>query len=173
MQTPAIRLITIPLALLLGSCSYTYQLRAVAIGGRLAFIVDPSSSHHPTCIWSISVAIDDNGPRATPAPGEDRAYVLNGGIYWQKDFAVGECLNSFPVFYGAPLKGVPVSYGVGSVEAKPLLRGFVYEVTTASPGSGYGGGWFRISKTGHIENLPSDPTPPHLLGESDEEANAK
>jgi hypothetical protein len=113
---------------------------------------------------SVSVVIDDDGPRATPAPGDDKALVLNGSVYWEQTFAVDGCLNPFPVVYGAPLKGVPFDYGGGrtsSVAAKPLRPGFVYEITSSS-GAGYGTGWFRIDRTGRIENLRSDPTPPHL-----------
>jgi|SRR5690348_16674482 hypothetical protein len=170
MRMPVVRLITLSVALVaLASCSYVYKLRAVAVGGRLAFVVDPSSHRRPKCVRSVSVVIDDDGPRATPAPGDDKALVLNGGVYWEQTVAVDECPNPFPVVYGAALKGVPFDYGDGrtsSVAAKPLRPGFVYEVDTSSRGSGYGTGWFRIRMDGRIENLPSDPTPRHLMDDA-------
>ena len=55
-----------------------------------------------------------------------------------------------------PLKGVLFDCGEGrsnSVEAKPLRKGFVYEVEATSSGSGYGGGSFRIGGDGRVENL--------------------
>jgi hypothetical protein len=61
-----------------------------------------------------------------------------------------------------PLKGVPFDYGGGrtsSVKAKPLVVGHVYEVGMESSGSGYGSGWFRMTRDGHIENWRSEPTP--------------
>ena len=159
MRSPTLRLLGISLAALaLGSCSYTYDLLAVVIGGRLAFIVDPSSDRKPNCIRSIDVSVDKGGPHAKPAKGDEELSVTNGGVYWQKTFNVGSYPNPFPVFYGAPLKGVP-SRDVGSVEAKPLHVGVLYEVTAESSGSGYGGGWFRITEERRVENFPDDPTP--------------
>jgi hypothetical protein len=149
-------------AFALGSCSYSYDLLAVAIDGRLAFTVDPSSDHKPDCIRSIDVSVDKGGPIAQPSVGDDDRLVRNGGVYWWKSFEVTSCPNPFPIFYGQRLKGIPFTYGDGkpdSVEAKPLRIGVVYEVTASSSGSGYGGGWFRITKDGRVENLPDDPTP--------------
>jgi hypothetical protein len=148
----------------LGSCSYVYDLLVVGINGRLAFIVDPASDQTASCINGIHVSADRGGPLAERAPGDDAALVRNGGVYWWKDFEVGHCLNPFPVFYGAKLEGKPFDYGDGSrgVEAKPLRRNVIYQVSTSGSGSGYGGGWFRIDQDGHIENWRSDPTPPDL-----------
>jgi hypothetical protein len=148
-----------PALFVLGSCSYAYDLLAVAIDGRLAFIVDPSSDRKPDCIRSIHVSVDKGGPIAQPTPGDDEALVRNGGAYWWKGFEVTSCLNPFPIFYGQPLKGDPFyEDGSGSVDAKPLRLGVVYEVQTSS-GGGYGAGWFRITRHGHIENFRDDPTP--------------
>lgn len=163
MRHPRLRLAAVSLAAFaLGSCSYSYDLLAVVIDGRLAFIVDPSSDHKPDCIRSVDVSVDKGGPVAEPAAGDADRLVLHGGVYWWKSFEVTSCPNPFPIFYGQRLKGIPFIYDDGkpsSVEAKPLRIGVVYEVTTSSSGSGYGGGWFRISKDGLVENLPDDPTP--------------
>ncbi len=148
-------------ALALGSCSYGCDILAVVIGGRLAFIVDPSSEWQPDCISGITVQADDGDPKATPAKGDDRLLVLNGGAYWWKTFDVTSCGNPFPIFYGAPLSGPPFENGDGKpsgVEAKPLRVGALYHVTTSGAG-GYGNGWFRITSDLGIENLRDDPTP--------------
>jgi hypothetical protein len=46
-----------------------------------------------------------------------------------------------------------------AVEAKPLHVGVVYEVTTTTGATGYGGGWFRITADRRVENWSEDPTP--------------
>lgn len=148
--------------LALGSCSYAYNLRAVAIDGRLAFIVDPTSDRKPDCVRSIEVSVDEGGPIALSAAGDDEKLVRNGGVYWWKVFDASSCPNRFPIFYGQRLKGVPFVYDDGrssSVEAKPLRLGVLYSVLTTSSGSGAGEVWFRIDKNGHIENFREDPSP--------------
>lgn len=147
-------------ALTLGSCSYGYELLAVVIQGRLAFIVDPGSSYKPDCLGSIHVSVAKGGPIARPAKKDDRALVLNGGVYWWKSTEVTSCENPFPIFYGQQIEGPPFVYddGPSSVEAKPLRIGVVYEVNASGDGA-YGSGWFRINKGGWVENLSGDPTP--------------
>jgi hypothetical protein len=146
--------------LTLGSCSYGYDLLAVAINGRLAFIVDPHSSYKPDCISSMDVSVDKGGPLARPSGDDDAALVRNGGVYWWKTFDVTSCENPFPIFYGQQLSGPPFLYedGPSGVEAKPLRIGVVYSINTSGDGA-YGRGWFRIEKGGHIQNLAGDPTP--------------
>lgn len=171
MRVSPFRMVSIATAAFaLGSCSYSYDLLAVVIGGRLAFIVDRSSSNKPDCISGITVSTD-KGETATAraAPGDDEQLVANG-VYWWKSMVQRECQNPFPIFYGQPLKGNRLVYGEGIpgavpgeasslVEAKPLHVGVVYEVTTTSSGSGYGGGYFRITPDRRVENWPDDPTP--------------
>ena len=148
-------------ALTVGSCSYGYDILAVAINGRLAFVVDPRSSYKPDCIGRINVSVDRGGPVAHAGPGDDVALVRNGGVYWWKFTEVTSCENPFPIFYGQQIKGHPFIYrdGPSNVEAKPLRVGVLYHVETSGDGA-YGYRWFRINKGGHIENLREDPTPP-------------
>ena len=155
-------------AFALGSCSYSYDLLAVVIGGQLAFIVDPSSSQEPDCIRSITVSADKGETATAKAVLGDNGQLVANGVYWWKAMEQKGCQNPFPVFYGKPLKGERMIYpegipGAGEassvVEAKPLRVGIVYEVTTTSRVAGYGSGWFRIKPDLHVENWSDDPTP--------------
>jgi hypothetical protein len=146
--------------LALTGCSYTYELRAVVIDGHIAFIVDPNSDRQPDCIRSIYVETDE-GVTAKPAMGDDAGLVEHGAFWW-KDTAVTECPNPFPIRYGQHLEGRPFAYQnrvTAGVEAKPLVIGVIYDVTTTSSGSGYGGCRFRIRADRTIENLPPDIAP--------------
>lgn len=162
MKRNSFRLIVATVAgLAVGSCSYAYDLLAVSIDGRLAFVVDPRSDYKPDCLGSINVSVDKGGPIARPEPSDDAGLVRNGGVYWWKSTEVTSCENRFPIFYGQHIKGPPFMYrdGPSSVEAKPLRVGVLYQVQTSGDGA-YGYTWFRIHKGGHIENLREDPTPP-------------
>lgn len=150
--------ILIASALLTNGCSYIYDLRAIVINGRLAFVVDPKSKQKAKCIRSIHVSTADNETaRAAPDRGDAVGLVTNG-VFWWKDYAVDACPNKFPILYGQRLEGRPFIYSDGDtsgVEAKPLRVGVIYEVETASGSSGYGGGRFRIRADHTVENLPS------------------
>ncbi|MDI1295760.1 MAG: hypothetical protein PSY12_07720 [bacterium] len=140
---------------LLTGCSYVYDLKAIVIGGRLAFIVSPSSLRGADCIRGIDVSADAE-VRATPAVGDDQKLVKNGS-FWTQTTVVEACLNPFPIIYGTSLRGEPFVHNgqpIGVVRAKPLQVGVVYQVQTSSSGSGYGGGRFRILPNRHVENLP-------------------
>ena len=176
MRTPLFRAIGIAVAAFaIGSCSYSYNLLAVVIDGRLAFLVDPSSNHEPDCINAIRVSTD-KGEAATAkaAAGDDERLVANG-VFWWKSME-HDCKNHFPIFYGQPLKGERLVYGDGVpaayrgepssvVEAKPLHVGVVYEVSTTSGSTGYGQGWFRITADRRVENWRGDPTPAIINGQ--------
>lgn len=138
------------LLLLLTGCSYGYDLRAIVLAGRLAFVVDPASQQDANCIRSISVSAE-SGPAAAPSDGDDRQLVKHG-VVWSKDTAVTECLNRFPILYGQPLTGQP--FLPPGVAAKPLRVATVYTVETTGSGSGYGSGRFRIRRDHTVENLP-------------------
>lgn len=143
-------------AFALSGCSYTYDLRAVKIGGRIAFIVDPRSQRSADCIRSIHVQTARNEKAMASAGADDDPGLVRNGVFWYKDYAVDDCLNAFPIFYGQKLKGEPFKYSeptAKGVEAKPLKVGVIYEVETAGSG-GYGGGRFRIREDGRVENLP-------------------
>jgi len=143
---------------LLSSCSYGYELLAVRIDGRVAFVVDPSSDYQPDCLRSIDVSADHGDLTAKPEPGDDEGLVRNGGVYWWDFRDVRSCENEFPIIYGTRLKGAPAE-SIGYVRAKPLIPGVVYSVGSEGDGA-YGSGWFKILPNGAIENYASDPTPP-------------
>ncbi|OHC97097.1 MAG: hypothetical protein A3H25_09335 [Sphingomonadales bacterium RIFCSPLOWO2_12_FULL_63_15] len=148
------RLLHLPalvLALGLSGCSYIYDIKAVAIGGRVAFIVDPRSRHGADCITQIDV-IAKGGARAKPSPGDDIERV-GYGTFWHQRFGI-ECVDEFPIIYGQTLKGTPDPLDQGPVSAKHLRIGVVYEVSTTTGATGYGGGAFRLTPDRHIENLP-------------------
>lgn len=70
---------TLIFALMLGSCSLVYDLRAIIMNGEVAFIPDDNDiwgNPNPDCFYSISVSIVD-GPRAVPAAGNSAGMVEN------------------------------------------------------------------------------------------------
>lgn len=155
-------------AFTLNGCSYDYQLKAVAIEGKLAFIVDPTSNRQPKCINGIIVDVDDGETaRAEAVSGDDAGLVENGAFWWKS--MEPDCQNPFPIFYGQALEGQRMVYeGIPGpnrgkpssiVEAKPLKRGVVYSVSTTSGATGYGGCYFRVTHDGHVESWSYDPTP--------------
>jgi hypothetical protein len=134
------------LPLLLGSCSYSIDIFAVAIGGKLAFV---SSDSRFECIANIMITAED-GPAAKPDRGDDVLLVRNS-TYWWTSSPVTPCSSKFPVFYGQL-----VDRSKPAVSPKKLKMGIVYQVTTQGGGA-YGGGRFRIGRNRQVENLPSPP----------------
>jgi len=137
-------------------------LTAVVIGGRVAFVVDPASRHDASCINQIDV-IAAGGARAKPAPSDDVSRVQYG-TFWHQSLDY-DCVDEFPIFYGQRLKGKPNPLGqaIEAVSAKPLKIGVVYEVTTTTGATGYGGGAFKILPDHTVINVP----PPPLVGAND------
>ena len=136
-------------------CSSTYDIRATTIDGTLAFVADTNLFGNPDCIRSITVEADE-GPPATPSPGDDVENVRLG-VYWKQTFASPSCENPFPVIYGTKLSGPAFVYPDGktkAVNAKPLARGVIYSVWAESSGSAFGGGRFRVTHDGKIIDLP-------------------
>ena len=74
------RYLALPLALALSGCSFSYEVLATVIGGRLAFIVDPRSDRTPDCINHIEVLADDCS--AAPAEAGDDSTRVGYGTYW-------------------------------------------------------------------------------------------
>lgn len=140
------------LALTLGSCSYTYDLKAVVIGGRLAFVVDPKSPHDAFCINQIDV-IASGDARAKPTSGDDAGRVRYG-TFWHERLDY-DCVDEFPIFYGQQFKGKrrPSDQMVEVVSAKPLKVGVVYEIATTTGATGYGGGAFKILSNRTVVNV--------------------
>lgn len=125
----------------LAGCSWVYDVRAAAIGGRLAFVSDDPDFD---CVANVSVSAVGEA-RAVPAAGDDRALVVNGGAHWWTRNPVSTCVTGFPLFYGG-------AAGNELVAAKRLRTGVVYEVNSEGLG-GYGGGCFRITAGLRVENL--------------------
>jgi hypothetical protein len=150
-----VRALIIASVFLLGGCSYTYDILATMIDGRLTFIVDPDSRSKPSaCLTTIIVSAQDRERRVEAEPGENNGLVNAGVVWWN---SVGyECETRFPVTYGVPLAGEPRTpeQVEREVAAKQLTPGVIYEVTATAGATGYGGGRFRLTGNGTVENLP-------------------
>ena len=140
----------------LTSCSYSYDLLAVMIDGRLAFVVAPKFPSSPDCINRITVGTVDDSIRAIAEPGDDNAEV-GYGTFWSEDVSY-TCETNFPVFYGQPLKGKPTENDRVDrhVNPKALRRGIVYRVNTTTGATGYGDGIFMIERDGSVRNISRD-----------------
>lgn len=138
----ALRLMILAGLLMLGGCSYIYDIVAVMIDGRLAFVVDQNSQSKPSCLTRVEV-------REVRARGDSDLSVWEAG-------QPGACENPFPIFYGQPILGEAVSpnQALPTVSAKPLQIGVIYEVSaSSSEGSGYAVTRFRLIESGRVENL--------------------
>lgn len=125
------------LALTLSSCSYGYDLLAVVRNGRVVFIVDPASAQQPSCLRRVEVTAED----------DERDTLWLESVSYDDD-----CANKFPLPYGATIKGQH-QQDSRLVMAKPLRRGTIYNVSTTTGATGYGGGRFVVHADGRIENL--------------------
>lgn len=125
-----------PLAMLLGGCSYSYDVIAVVRDGRIVFVVDPKSSSSPSCLRRIEVSAVD-----------ERESVWRESVDYDDD-----CANKFPIPYGESFKGRHQPEWP-AIKASPLRRGVVYEVGTTTGATGYGGGRFIINSDGRVKNL--------------------
>ena len=77
-------LIALALFATLGSCSSAYDVRAVIIGGGLAFVpAETDMWGEPDCIYSIRVSAAD-GPGPVASAADDARMVANGitSIHW-------------------------------------------------------------------------------------------
>ena len=136
----------------LNGCSYAYELLAVVRDGQLTFVVDPKSRQHPECIRQIDVS-SVKRRRLKAAQGEDRTKT-GYGTFWSQSINYDDgCANKFPVAYGVVLAGQR-QLDRGSVNAKPLVRGIEYEISTTTSATGYGFGYFMIDASGRVINLP-------------------
>jgi hypothetical protein len=139
----------------LGGCSFRFDVQAVMIDGRLAFVPGGRSSK-PECISQVVVR-DEAAPTA-----ESYAAWMEAAYVWV-DLGGYQCTDRFPLFYGEPLKGEdPDRTGdFREVSPKALRVGAIYEVMVIAGGSGSGGGRFRLLPDGRVENLGR----PMLIGE--------
>lgn len=149
------RALIIASVFLLGGCSYTYDILATMVDGRLTFIVDPASRSKPSaCLTTIIVSAQDREHRVEAEPGDNNGLVNAGVVWWN---SVGyECETRFPVTYGVPLAGEPRTpeQVEREVAAKQLTPGVIYEVMASAGATGYGGGRFRLTGNGTVENIP-------------------
>ena len=136
----------LPLAVVLGSCSYLYDVVAVLQDGRVAFAVAPDSRQQPECLRRVEVVAEEQSQTV-----------------WRESVSHEDaCANRFPLVYGQRLSGQHQQGGSPDTSPQSLQRGIVYEIVTTSGSTGYGGGRFVIRADGGIENLPypaPSPTP--------------
>lgn len=150
-----LRILAVGSLLMLGGCSYTYGILATMIDGKLVFIVDPKSPSKPSsCLITITVTAQDRQSRVRAEPN-DNVQLVNAGVVWWNSVGY-ECSTRFPVTYGIPLVGDPSSPELANneVHAKPLTPGVIYEIMVVSGATGSGGGRFRLTANGEVENLP-------------------
>lgn len=121
--------------LALGGCSYEYDLLAVMHNGHIVIIVDPQSPSVPSCLRRIEVSAEGG-----------RSSVWRDSVDYED-----ACANKFPIRFGAKLNGHPQTEWP-TIAAKPLWRGIIYEVSTTTGATGYGGGRFMIDASGRIVN---------------------
>ena len=126
-----------PLAIALSSCSYGYDLAAVVRDGELVFAVSQASSQQPVCLRRIEVT--EEGERET---------VWSESVSYDDD-----CANKFPIAYGMALQGRH-RQDHQEIARQPLRRGVIYNVSTTTGTTGYGGGRFLLKTDGQVENLP-------------------
>lgn len=136
-----IRVIAFAGLLTLSGCSYSYDVEAVMIDGRLAFVPDAASRGRAKCVSHVVVA------PVEPAAGGARSAV------WH-DAGGHDCADRFPIFYGEPLKGEDGTPVAPEVAPQALRPGVVYEVVVTAGTTGYGGRKFRLTADGQVENLP-------------------
>lgn len=149
----AIRMLLAGTALMLGSCSFGYDLVARVDGGRIVFDASdarPGWFFGELCVSGVHVTSDEE-TGVLPEPGDDEALVTNGRAAWWVEENANQCMESLPIAYGR----TPAHSRV-RVAAKPLKPGVVYRVSTGGHG-GYGSGRFRLSRDGRVENLGPSP----------------
>ena len=133
-------------SIVLQSCSYSYDVLATVIDGRLAFI---SADDDYTCVANVDVSAAYE-TRAVALPGDDQGLVVNGGAFWSTNAPVIDCRMQFPIFYGSIAPGVQQS-----VSPKPLRVRVIYSVNTEGEGA-YGHGCFRITAARRIQKLSDE-----------------
>lgn len=148
----ALRLFAFACLLVLGGCSYGYEIEAVMIDGRLAFRPTPEAGDRAKCVSRVEVMPVEYAPfdeREAHAAWARKTYA------WL-DHGGHDCADGFPVFYGAALKGVGEGGALRvEVEPKALRVGVIYSVNITAGATGHGYGRFRVRADGTVENLSS------------------
>ena len=135
---------------LLNSCSYSYDILAVAKQGRVAFVVDPRSDHQPHCVRRVELTSDES----TPSEASSKGQPIASDVAWLDSVDYDDAsANRFPLTYGQSLRGRhrPEDYRFA---ARSLQFERVYDILTTTGATGYGGGRFVVHRNGRIENLP-------------------
>lgn len=113
--------------------------------------IPQSYSNQPSCLRQIEVEAH-SGPNST-SRGDDASRAAQGTYWFESIVHDDDCTNTFPLAYGAGLKGNP-NPDWEKIGPKPLLREVVYDISTTTGATGYGGGRFIIHPDGRVENLP-------------------
>lgn len=128
-------IIVVLLSVALGGCSYEYDIIATVRDGRIVFVVDPESSHAPSCVRRVEVSV---------VGARDYA--------WRESVDYDDaCADKFPIVYGVSFKGSNQPEWP-AIPAKLLRRGVTYEVSTTTGATGYGAGRFSIREDGRVVN---------------------
>ena len=138
--------------LALSGCSYSYEVQARVLDGRLMFDANPQWG--ADCVRRVEVRAE----RDEGSAGEE--------VVWEWSISHDDaCENRFPIAYGERLRGRPHVYDSGgvpnemvgtparSVAAKKLRTGVIYTVSTTTGATGYGCGRFRIGPNRQVQNL--------------------
>lgn len=124
---------------MLGSCSKIFEVDAIFINGKLAFVGDDNEkTFSPWCLNNFTVSDQD------------------GEKMWEIDTCetfrnAKECGPNLPIFYGEGPKGAKII-----VPAKPLIPGRIYVI------DGLGGGLYEgvfqyiVQRVTKVENLDRD-----------------
>lgn len=126
-------------ALLIAGCSKLFEVSAVFLGGKLAFVGDDDEeTFAPWCLNNFSIS-DENGEKMW----EIDAYDANR--------SAKRCGPNLPIIYGVGPKGAKTV-----VAAKPLVAGHTYII------DGYGGGIYEgmfkytVQQITKVQNLDTD-----------------
>ncbi len=121
--------VTLSLALALTGCSYHYDLKAVELNGRIAFV--PKKDKGTGCFSDFKVSNDA------------------GEVVWELDagqYLPPPCGSKFPIIYASVPHGM-----TEKVKAQPLRAGALYKVE-GWDGDSYSGA-FRFRRGVVIDNI--------------------
>lgn len=125
----------------LSGCSYAYDVIAERLNDHIVFRVAVNSPRHPTCVSRIEIRESDTNE-----------------IVWRDSVDQDDgCSNEFPMAYGSKFSGRSEP-AWPRINAKTLTKEVVYEISTTTGATGYGGGIFMIDQSGQVLNGRELPT---------------